>query len=366
MPSLPFVLPHWMYWSGLLLFPLLAMWMVRREKRHGKPTWPSLPIAYLLWLTSGFVGLHRFYLRSLLGLIYIPLFIGILVGNVDTRQARLDVSSANNDITIAQFNLDRAKQRSGPDSDAAHQAQQKLQAAEQERARARAERERADETAGGFAGAIAVLLLIDLFLIPRLARKKAAQGPPEPTQPAENSRTEEEVTPPMPETFWWRVVWVIDRINGFSGRFVAYWSMIAVFVYYYEVIARYVFNSPTNWAHESMFLMFGMQYLLSGAFALREGSHVRVDVIYQYLPRRGQAVVDVITSLFFFIFTGALLWAGWTFAADSMSAWEVSFTEWAIQYWTVKLAIPVGALLILLQGFAKLIRDLSVAVGGRA
>ena len=46
----------------------------------------------------------------------------------------------------------------------------------------------------------------------------------------------------------------------------AYWAVIFVFVYYYEVIARYVFNSPTNWVHESMFLMFGMQYILAGAY----------------------------------------------------------------------------------------------------
>ena len=40
-----------------------------------------------------------------------------------------------------------------------------------------------------------------------------------------------------------------------------------MFGYYYEVIARFVFNSPTNWVHESMFLMYGMQYMLAGAYA---------------------------------------------------------------------------------------------------
>jgi TRAP-type C4-dicarboxylate transport system permease small subunit len=50
-----------------------------------------------------------------------------------------------------------------------------------------------------------------------------------------------------------------DRISGFTGRYVAYWSLIAPCVYTFEVVARYLFNSPTNWAHESMFRMFGMQ-----------------------------------------------------------------------------------------------------------
>ena len=159
---------------------------------------------------------------------------------------------------------------------------------------------------------------------------------------------------------------VIDAISGWSGEFVCYWSVIAVFVYYYEVLARYVFNSPTNWAHESMFLMFGMQYLLSGAYALREGAHVRVDVLYLRLSVRSKILVDIITSVFFFIFAGTLLVTGWIFMMDSVDVWEVSFTEWGIQYWPVKISIVLGALLILLQGISKLIKDFVLLFGEAA
>ena len=50
-----------------------------------------------------------------------------------------------------------------------------------------------------------------------------------------------------------RVTDALERLNVRAGEFVAYWAIISVFVYYYEVVARYVFNSPTNWVHESMF-----------------------------------------------------------------------------------------------------------------
>ena len=137
----------------------------------------------------------------------------------------------------------------------------------------------------------------------------------------------------------------IDRISGFAGRYVAYWSLIAPFVFTYEVVLRYAFNSPTNWAHESMTLMFGMQYLLAGAFALREGGHVRVDILYQRAAPLNKAALDLVTSIFFFIFTLALLTTGWRFFSQSVSdVWwfgdsyanEVSFTEWAVQYFPVK------------------------------
>jgi TRAP-type mannitol/chloroaromatic compound transport system permease small subunit len=109
-----------------------------------------------------------------------------------------------------------------------------------------------------------------------------------------------------------------------------------------------------------MFLMFGMQYMLAGAYAYRDETHVRVDIVYSRLSARGKAICDVITSAFFFLFTGTMLWTGWRFASDSIAVGEHSFTEWGIQYWPVKLAIPVGAALIILQGIARLARDVAI------
>src|SRR5947207_15336755 len=92
MPSLYFVLPHWLYWGTLIVFPLIAWYLVARQRRLGEPRGPSLFIAYLLWLCAGFFGLHRFYLRSLWGLAFIPVFLAILYVNGDIRDAREDVS----------------------------------------------------------------------------------------------------------------------------------------------------------------------------------------------------------------------------------------------------------------------------------
>ena len=360
MPSITFSLPHWLYWSGLLLFPLLAMVIVRRGKRHGGVT--SLPTAYLLWLCGGFVGLHRFYVRSLLGLAYIPLFLAILYGNVKGRDARNLVSGAQNDRMIADFDVERFGKAVAAGKEGAAAT-----LAEAERLLAVAQVNLVDTTAvfenwglfsGGFAAAIAILLLIDAVLLPRLVRKADARRPPASVEGETETLhairgTEEDPTTAVHTGF----TKVIDAISVWSGEFVCYWSVIAVFVYYYEVIARYVFNSPTNWAHESMFLMFGMQYLLSGAYALQQDSHVRVDVVYAQLPDRGKVIIDIITSVFFFIFTGTLLVTGWTFMWDSIDVLEVSFTEWAIQYWPVKISIALGALLLLMQGISKLTKD---------
>jgi TRAP-type mannitol/chloroaromatic compound transport system permease small subunit len=210
---------------------------------------------------------------------------------------------------------------------------------------------------------MALLLLGDAFLLPRLVRKVRAQ---EAEAKALGGHPMETAVPEHPGARPRRPgIPALDRLAQLCGEFVAYWAVLAVFTYYYEVIARYVFNSPTNWVHESMFLMFGMQYMVAGAYAYRDETHVRVDILYTHLPPRGRAICDVITSLFFFIFTGTMLVSGWRFAGDAIGVNEHSFTEWGIQYWPVKLMIPIGAALLILQGLSRLVRDVGVALGRR-
>lgn len=372
MPSLTFVLPHWLYWLGLALFPLFAMYMVRRRTERGVARGVSLPLAYLLWLAGGFVGLHRFFVRSRLGFGYIPLFLAILYSNIKGRAALDALSGARNSRIGAAFDVERFQKAvdQGAEGAAAKlaSAQQALASATQDFGTATATFDQWQSISGGFALAIAVLLLIDAFLLPGLVRRvegaevideAAAEQEMALLRKTESAASQESPAPRVIN----RVTDAIDAMGGWSGEFVSYWSIIAVFVYYYEVLARYVFNSPTNWAHESMFLMFGMQYLISGAYAFREGSHVRVDVLYQYLSERARILIDILTSVFFFIFAGTLLVTGWIFMADAIDVWEVSFTEWAVQYWPVKISIVLGALLILLQGTSKLIKDCMLLAG---
>jgi TRAP-type mannitol/chloroaromatic compound transport system permease small subunit len=369
MPSLTFILPHWLYWSGLIAFPLIAMYFVRREQSRGPGSAINLFTAYLFWLFSGFLGMHRYYLRSLWGFLFIPVFAVILWGNDNVREAREDVSRTRHQYEVAARAVNRAEARmqagrSGNQEtlDRAREQAQKANA-ELEVAEARMSRWSRVSTSG--AAAMAVLLLIDAVLLPRLVRRaRRHEGDP---------RAEVTVLPEAPQVGTVEATSVhvrtpitdaIDRFNAAIGIYVAYWAVIAVFFYYYEVLGRYVFNSPTNWVHESMFLMFGMQYVLCGAYAYNSDSHVRVDIFYAKFSPRGKAIADIATSLFFFIFTVALFWTGMRFALDSISVNEHSFTEWGIHYWPVKLMLPLGAFLIILQGISKLIKDIVFVTQG--
>lgn len=151
---------------------------------------------------------------------------------------------------------------------------------------------------------------------------------------------------------------LIDGISRWVGLFVAFWSIGAVLAYSYEVISRQVFNTPTLWVHEASYLLFGMQYLLAGAFTLLMGGHVRVDVLYVKLPPRGRVGMDIFTSVLFFTFALALMGTSWRFFMDSYAMHEVTMETWGIQHWPVKGVMFLGSVLITLAGVSKLIKDI--------
>ena len=154
----------------------------------------------------------------------------------------------------------------------------------------------------------------------------------------------------------------LDWITENSGLFVSLWTVNAVCVYFYEVVSRYIFDAPTIWAHQASYLMFGMQYLLAGGFALLHGDHVRVDVVYIKLPKRGQIGMDIFTSTFFFIFAVALAGTCWRFFLDSLDMREVTDETWQIQFYPVKGMMVLGAVLLILAGLSKLLKDIQLFV----
>ena len=154
----------------------------------------------------------------------------------------------------------------------------------------------------------------------------------------------------------------IDWISDKSGLFISFWTVNAVCFYFFEVIMRYIFNTPTIWVHEASYLLLGMQYVLAGGFALLHGSHVRVDVVYNYLPVRGRVGMDIFTSMFFFMFALVLVLTSWTYFSNAYSMGETTVETWGIQYWPVKGIMLLGSVLLLLAGISKLLKDISVFI----
>jgi len=153
----------------------------------------------------------------------------------------------------------------------------------------------------------------------------------------------------------------VTRLNDFVGRWIAL-LVFAMFAFLLlEVGFRYLLNAPTVWTNELTQMLFGVYAVMSGGYIMAHRGHVNVDLLHSQLPPRKRAAIDIFTSLIFFIFTLALLWFGIDMANESISSWESSYSAWNPPIWPVKLAIPVGTGLLVLQGLAKLLEDIAIA-----
>ena len=155
-----------------------------------------------------------------------------------------------------------------------------------------------------------------------------------------------------------RLCGAIDRVNEWAGLFWGYSIILVTAVVLYEVVARGMFNHPTQWANETTIYLSAMAYLLVGGYALLHRRHVRIDVIYERLSERARARLDAFTFIFFLAYMLTLIWAGGNDAWNSFSIGESTGTPWNPPIWPVKLSIPLAGVLLLLQGIANLLRDL--------
>lgn len=157
----------------------------------------------------------------------------------------------------------------------------------------------------------------------------------------------------------------IDQLSEWTGRVTSFLIYGVLGTLVYEVFARYVFNSPTIWAHETSSFFFGGYFMLGAAYCLRHDSMIHVDILCRRLSPRKQAALNVLTFVLFVAVCVPLIWMGGKDAAYSWSVREHTNSTWAPPLYPLRIVIPVAASLLFLQGIARFIRDVSITFTGK-
>jgi TRAP-type mannitol/chloroaromatic compound transport system permease small subunit len=153
----------------------------------------------------------------------------------------------------------------------------------------------------------------------------------------------------------------VDGLNEWVG-----WALGPMIVFVsaaivYEVVSRGVFNEATTWVNESVIYGSSAVYLLVGGYALLHRRHVRIDLLLGMISPRAARVLELITLPFLVAYALALIIAGGDLAWSSFLQSEGTGSPWNPRIWPVKLCIPLAGLLLLLQAFSNLFRDLGLA-----
>lgn len=149
-----------------------------------------------------------------------------------------------------------------------------------------------------------------------------------------------------------------DTLSLVTSRLAMIGVIFTVLVMFYEVVARYVFGSPTLWANELSLWIASFVFLFAGQYAMQQRSHIRIYLIYDIMPRWLQRSCDVFSTVLICLFSFAIIWGGFNEAWSKMLRWETFGTAWDPPLpATLKPAILIIIALVAIQAISNLIAD---------
>lgn len=127
----------------------------------------------------------------------------------------------------------------------------------------------------------------------------------------------------------------------------------------YEVISRYVFNSPTIWTVDiGIYLLLWLAFLSMG-YLQKQGKHIHVDLVISHLSEGTRAILDVASSVLFLIGAALISYYSIGLVSTAIRMGETSIGLLFHPIWPVKISIPIGASLLTLWLLLELIQKVS-------
>lgn len=163
-----------------------------------------------------------------------------------------------------------------------------------------------------------------------------------------------------------KVSGLIDALNEAVGKLVYWLVLVAVVVSAGNATIRYTLDTSSNAWLELQWYLFSAVFLLCAGYTLLRNEHIRIDIVISRFSKRTQAWVDIIGTIFFLMPMAIMIMVlAWPLFMDSYRIHELSSNAGGLLRWPVKLLLPAGFLLLVLQGFSELIKRVAFLMGLR-
>jgi TRAP-type mannitol/chloroaromatic compound transport system permease small subunit len=150
---------------------------------------------------------------------------------------------------------------------------------------------------------------------------------------------------------------VVDAVTELIGRTVIWLVLVVTLISAANAVSRYGFNMSSNAWLEIQWYLFSAIFLLLAGYGLKRGAHVRIDLVAGHLSHRKQAWIDIFGGVFMLLpVCVIMMWHGWEAFSESWRIQEVSTDAGGLIRWPVKLLVPIGFALLILQGLAETIK----------
>ncbi|CAM5772937.1 TRAP transporter small permease subunit [Bosea minatitlanensis] len=157
---------------------------------------------------------------------------------------------------------------------------------------------------------------------------------------------------------------LIDLINGFVGRKVAWLILVAVVVAAVNALVRKIFNVSSNAWLELQWMLFGAVFLMCASWTMQVKEHIRIDIVNSLLPRRVRQWIELLGHLLFLMpFCVLIVYHSWPFFLRSWEIDEQSLSAGGLPQWPAKGLVVIGFAMLTLQGVSEIIKQVAIMRG---
>ena len=160
---------------------------------------------------------------------------------------------------------------------------------------------------------------------------------------------------------------IIDQFTEWTGKTISWLVILLVLLVGYDVSMRYLFQSGSIGIQELEWHLFSIIFLIGAAYTLKHDEHVRLDLLYRskFLNDKHRALIDAFGSLFILLpFCILIVVSAWPFISQAYIYNEASPDPGGLPArWLIKSMIPLGFILLILQGIAEGIKKIIFALG---
>ena len=157
---------------------------------------------------------------------------------------------------------------------------------------------------------------------------------------------------------------LIDALNEKIGLAANWLVLCACVISAGNAVMRYSFSLSSNAWLEIQWYLFAGIVMLGAANTLRINGHVRVDVLYSHYGERARLWLDLLGGILFLLPMAAIIgWLSWPLFMNSYAVGEISGNAGGLLRWPMKILIPLGFLLLTLQGVSEIIKRAAALTG---
>ncbi len=159
------------------------------------------------------------------------------------------------------------------------------------------------------------------------------------------------------KTFLSRYDTVVGALTRGAGVIAGGLVMAVCFMIVYEIVARGIFHSPTEWVTEiSTYCIVVSGFLGMGATWAGK-KHIRVDILTVHLAPRVQCFLEIVTSIFVLCFCYLFVTESWGMAMLSLAYDNCAPTTLSTPLWIPQISMPIGMGIMALQVIGTILHD---------